>query len=434
MQLKIKSILPNIIMWLSVIHFTTFSLWNKEVKAIIYLFLILGVYKFFVLNKKVIGIRLTLLFFLYFLYSCMNGLLFFDSTEQFFYGIYQYVFYTLMMFAYLYAFPIIDLKKISLYFTVIGVITSLVAIYEFASGTYLFYSADGDNVNLYFTAGESIYRSMAFSTSPLSLGPLLSIYALTNYHFFRIQKEKTYILLLLLNLVALMTTYSRGSWVSFIIGFVVYEVLRALIKNNFNNHSKNNLRKILKLFTVTLVIVIAGIVIFTLNINTDNAVMGNAVSRIQNIFDWQDDIGNLGRIYVWVQSFNIITDSIPNFFMGIGLASTGAAGIGKFSTMVTESGILKRFVEGGFIMMILYYSIIALIIIRGVKSLFYINSKYRNIVIYALSCLSIILVDDCTLQITEDISIAVFFWFFVALILYYSIEKNVEIREAVTKN
>lgn len=409
-------------MWLSVIHFTTFSLWNKEVKAIIYVFLLIGCCKFLISKNKVIGVKLSLLFYMYFLYSFMNSLLFFDSIEKFFYGIYQYIFYPLLLYTFLYVFSKIDPKKVALYFTAIGFITSLIGIYEYINQEYLFYSLDavGNSVSLYFADNEAIYRSMAFSTSPLSLGPLLGIFALTNQHFFRITKNGKFLFLEIVNIIALIMTFSRGSWVSFIIALGLYELFRIVMETGLSSV----FMRVIKVFTTILLVGFVYVNFFADSGFIQDADIANILLRLQNIFDWGDDAGNIGRLYVWAQSFNMITDNIGNFFLGIGLASTGGAGLGSFSVMVTESGVLKRFVEGGFIMMLLYYSIVALVMKRGIQILFGKTRKYKNIILYALSCIILILVDDCTLQITEDISVDVFFWFFMAIIIFFSTESQ----------
>ena len=88
--------------------------------------------------------------------------------------------------------------------------------------------------------------------------------------------------------------------------------------------------------------------------------------------------------------------------------------------MVTESGVLKRFVEGGLFMMILNYLIIFKIIALGIKNLKKQNIKVKREIIYAISCITVILIDDCTLQVTEDIGTSCLFWLFMAIILTVS--------------
>lgn len=397
-----RKILPNIILWINLIHVLTFMLWPIEIRIVAYFFIIVGIIMFFFLiSRKTIKINiLPILLCLYYIYSILNSVFMYSNNEKFIYGIYQYVFYPSIMICSLYTLSGLNFSRIENFVCFISIITSIIAMFEFGFKEYIIV----DKGYLLWNIGDEnpVYRSMAFSDSPMTLGTMLGIYILTCIERYYITRKSIFIAIIFLNFLALFTTYSRGSLVASLGGVFFYFILM---------HKKINFKYFI---SKTFFVIIMIIIIMSIN----NDMFGNLFMRIETIFDWENDPSNWGRIVAWLESINIIFSSVYNFVFGIGLASTGALGIGKFTILVTESGVLKRFVEGGITMLMLYYIPVNMIIYKGIKivrSLSNENEKIR--IAYTVSSMITILIHDCVLQITESISISFFFWLFAARIL-----------------
>ena len=129
-----------------------------------------------------------------------------------------------------------------------------------------------------------------------------------------------------------------------------------------------------------------------------------------SIKDFEYDASNALRLAFWLNAINTIFYDAYNFLFGIGVASTGSLGLGTTSITVTESGILKRWMEGGMFMMLLYYGFIFLFLRYMVK----VCKSFPREGVYILSCLICILIEDITLQITESLNISFMFWLLAA--------------------
>lgn len=402
MIISTNNIFTKIMAWLVIIHITTVSMWSIYIKAFIYMGILIIIGNYFIKYKKNICFfrktNLDLIFLMYFFYCIFNLILMFDNTVKFIYGIYEYIFYISFLFFWMEIFSYIKFDYIEKYICFISIVTSFISIYEYVFQSYIF-SQEGYLV--WNVEGDAVFRAIAFATSPMTLGILVDIYILTAFKKFIESRKKIYIFLIVLNFISLICTYSRGPLVALIASIIVYGVL--------------SMKKI-KIKYIFYIVILVSIIIITLNMYDSNDI----IVRIYSIIDWDDDPANLGRILIWLQSINIIFSDIYTFLFGIGLASTGALGLGQFTIMVTESGVLKRFVEGGLFMMILNYLIIFKIIALGIQSLKKQNIKVKREIIYAISCITAILIDDCTLQVTEDIGTSCLFWLFMAIILTVS--------------
>ncbi|WP_196594226.1 oligosaccharide repeat unit polymerase [Pectinatus sottacetonis] len=404
----------TIILWMIVIFVSTFILWPDIVKGIVCFCVVLGAVLFFLFSCKNIScleVKIYAFFMIYYIYIILNGIIFYDTIEKFVYGIYQYIFYSCVMFAALYVLPRVNLKKVLYYITIIGVLTSIVALYEFCTGKYIFV-AFNDLVNMNhgngsFVDGETVYRAVSLSVSPLSLGVDCGIYGITNYYLWFLKHEKKYIIFFFINIMGLYASYSRGPWVAFIIAFSFYTILNKL----GDRITFRKILKILRSFVLILLIIATCIYFFR-----DNYYIGLFINRIFSIIIWNDSTTtispNMLRFYYWLNAISIFTKNYINFLFGIGIGSTGGS---AFAITVTESGILKRLVEGGIILFIIHYYIIYLIMKAGIKY----KGVNRPKVIYALSVMMLILTDDVTEQITESVDISMIFWFICAVILFF---------------
>lgn len=410
MEISIKNIFTNTFIWLLIFHFTTFMLWPVPIKVILYSIVFIITIKYFLLtNRKYNIIKydiFSLLLIIYFFYCFFNMFIMYEQIERLVYGFYEYIFYTMFMFIFLEGFSNINIRYFKNYMCFISIITSIIAIIEYIFQIYLI------NTEGYLTwneEGDSIFRAMAFSTSPMTLGILLDIYIFTSIDRYIESKKKIFIFIALFNFIALLSTYSRGPLIAFIGGIIVYWLL----------YHKKSIGK-----NIIFLIIIFAIISIFMFVGDSSA---DLLIRFRSILDWDENASNVQRMLYWVMSLNIIFDNISNFVLGIGLASTGAMGLGVSSIMVTESGVLKRFVEGGVIMIILNYAIIGMIFFKGIKSIDYLGITEKGTCIYAIACIVSILIMDCTLQVTEDTTTSFFFWLFLAIILVITNNKNKKI-------
>ena len=140
-------------------------------------------------------------------------------------------------------------------------------------------------------------------------------------------------------------------------------------------------------------------------------------ARFHSMFQWSDNsdqnwTANSTRLELWQNAIRVIFTG-TNWLHGIGSAATGARAI-EYGGFVTESGVLRRAVEFGIPISILYYGFVFALIRRGYWCAKKNNSPHIGLMVGLIAC---IMVEDTILQVTEEISITLFFWLFISFLL-----------------
>lgn len=377
-------------------------------------------YKNFLLDKN----RNTLVFFtlniIFFIYVLINGLVYKD-IKRLVYGGYQYIIYTLVFYAIYY---FVDKKKVDIFLNYIigfNIINSFICIYEYVTRKNLIPSDYGqiafDNV--------VIYRGRAFFGSFLNAGVVLAItvfisiyYLIKAYNNKNMKLMITYSLSILIFILGIFSTGSRGPLVSLfgglLFGYIIYSIVI----------SSNRKRNVIILSILFVVAIISLLLILRINTdNIQNSALSFAIHRIQTIFDWSNDPGNVGRIVRWKFGIDLFKQN-PVF--GIGVAATGAKGLGEFSLGVTESGVIKKLAELGIVGSIIYYAQIFYI---GKISFNKITSKNEDIdrkifILLLLSAIVTVSIEEFIYQALEAEVVAFYFWTYIALIFKSSKDKG----------
>lgn len=156
-----------------------------------------------------------------------------------------------------------------------------------------------------------------------------------------------------------------------------------------------------------LVIVVCTIAFLLLSdIQTGNSSIDYFLYRIRQIINWTGDAGNVGRLQIWNEAFNHFKIS-PVF--GIGPSKTGSWGVESIG--VTESGVLKHLCELGIIGFCLYYSIFFSIFYRGYKLYKKALSRNKLKIICFFGVITMVFINNITLQSTEEIMVFIIYSF-----------------------
>ena len=103
---------------------------------------------------------------------------------------------------------------------------------------------------------------------------------------------------------------------------------------------------------------------------------------------------------------------------GVGIATTGAKGLGTFSLGVTESGVIKKLAELGIVGTVLFY--IQFIYIGKISLKNIVSEKTsldkRILILLLFSALITLFIEECIYQALEAEVVAFYLWMFVAFI------------------
>lgn len=339
--------------------------------------------------------KLTLvsIFVVFCVYVIVNALL--QCTRQeLFRAIYEYAVYTCMFFAMSYLLPKADLTKCLSAFLLWGVIIAGLSWVEYFTQTYIV-------SDIQYNIGYAGFRATVFSRSYLSHGTLLGIFSLVGMGLFYIQKKVRWVLAAVFCYAAILTTASRGPLVAAGFALVCQFMLNAYISKKY---SKKRFGASILLIAAILVVIVIVFGTFT----TGNETIDYFLYRIRSIVNWNGDAGNLGRLQIWAQSIDWFK---TNVLFGIGPSKTGSwseATIG-----VTESGVLKRLCELGIVGVTIYYFFVFIILKKGIRSYRAMNAASKKNMLPWIGIIIAIMINDCTLQVTEEIMVS--FFMFTAL-------------------
>ena len=258
-------------------------------------------------------------------------------------------------------------------------------------------NAIGGYSYLYIGQGESV-RSILFSNSFLTYGMLMAIYSVVAFYYVLNTKKLIELVSLFCCVSGLWSSGSRGPLVAFIVSCIFMYIVSG-------NDPQKKIKKVIRLLLLLMFIIVIIALLYD-----KFQPLNSIVSKIKTIFVW-DEYGssNARRVSMWIRSLDMIYN---NIIFGVGPAATGGN-----TGFVTESGLLKRFVETGVIIAGVYYLFIFMIIKNGIKS-----SKRESNEFYSLGMgiFISIMIEDIVLQITEEISIVFFLWFAISLLFYHN--------------
>lgn len=344
------------------------------------------------------------------LYVVVDGLLQ-DEKGVFVRSIYEYIVYMMVMLYFIQIRKNIDLIKCLKIIIVWGVAIAILTWYEYLTRHYLLRDLSSFSNIMY--AGNNGFRASVFSRSYLCHGVVLGIFSIMALYLWNILGKKKYLYIGMFEYLTILATSSRGPLVSFFCAIVFFYFIDVF----FITKKKSKKYKFVLLGVAAAILLM---IILNIHVDATKSSVSYFVFRIQNVFNWTGDAGNVGRILKWK---NAIEDwFLISPFWGIGPSKTGSWGAASLG--VTESGILKRLCELGIIGAILFYLFIFYIVKNFTKVE---NVTYKREMLLWMSIFVGIFVNDITVQTTEEIMVS--FWFWCALGgIYYLKRKDYQER------
>lgn len=384
-----------------IVYFTSKILWDKLVPNVFELVSILvltyGALKFIgrKIDRKYMWI--VLIYVLLVIYVLINALIQ-DSTRQLTRALYEYCFYFFMIFGMSYYIGkfrnLGQIDKCLKFVNIWGLLIAILSWYEYFSRSYIL----GGNFRQTIMNAYG-FRAAVFTRSYLSHAIILAFFALIALYLYMKFKERFFLFSFVGQSVSILTTSSRGPLVALVISIIVFYILD-------RNRQGVHLSK--KLITIMSVLIFALFAWWFLNSSfvTGNDTIDYFLYRTRQIINWTSDAGNLGRISIWKNTFSYIQD---NVFFGIGPSQTGSWG--SESIGVTESGWLKYLCELGVIGIAILIAFLASIIKLGVNQYKTASSQYKLFMILCFSCVTLLTINNITLQSSEEIQV-MFIWAF----------------------
>lgn len=396
-------------------------------KEIIILLLMFQTILMFIKNRKIVlfknQVSYIILFFTFSLILIITNLYLYESSYIFFFGLYNYLFYFIFSILFFLNF---NKEGLDFYRLILNVwfltslLTSCIAILQFNGFSF---DLSLDENYLY---KSDVLRVSAGFESQLSLGVFLSttsilLFGLIFFGKFTLSKF-LYLITFIINLIAIIFTFSRGSIVILLLGIFTI-VLLSLIKRDANMMKVN--KKVLIVF-MSMATIVTGF-IFSLYKNkiyyTENGtynLKGVFFETLKNIFIWDNNQSNSQRLERWQESLIVIQE---NWFVGIGIGNTGSRN--SATELITESQYLKVMVENGLIITFFYIVLLLYILKIALNRFFY--SSNNNIAILNSTLFSFIvaiILDGLFLQILESSTIQLYFFLVVGLIFIRNKEGN----------
>lgn len=329
----------------------------------------------------------------------------FDSTQQLIRSIYEYIVYMLIFFYFVRLKNRIHLTHCLRVLSNWGALLALLTWIEYIRKQYILTDLSAYGEILY--VGNNGFRATVFTRSFLSHGVVLGVFSIISLYLWYQLKGRSYLFKGIFCYAAILATGSRGPLVSFFCAIVfLYYIEVFKIKKSRNKKTK---------FILTFFFAI-GVLLFilTLNVNPADSSIAYFIYRIQNIFNWTGDAGNSGRILIWNNAINEWFMKSP--ILGIGPSKTGSWGDGSLG--VTESGLLKRLCELGIVGFILFYGLIAYILKNAT------SVKNKSEMVFWIAIFIGIFVNDITVQSTEEIMVAYWWWCSLGAIYSLKLERK----------
>ena len=367
--------------------------------------------------------KIVISFVLYVTVIIVNGLLYADA-EHMSVGMIEYITYPLAFFALLYYFKAVN-NYYKLFLRVIywSGITSVLAVIEYLTKRSLL-TQTASSMYTYYD-GVSSFRAVVFVGSPMMLGILLAVSLIVAVYFVNVYKKKNIYKIIMLDLVGLMATGSRGPLLFCIIGISVMYIYffkqKIVGKNTFIRIS----------FLIIILFLFVMILIIKPDFSVGIPAIDTLISRFSSVFNTKE-YGNAERLTLWSYYLNKFSKK-P--IMGYGIATTSAListnAYATYNNVVTESGVIARLVETGIMGTLTYYGFIFVVLkssIQGSLKKKY-KGTYRNTAIFVVGVVVLILLEDIILQISLDLFCTFALW----LILAFSLSMRMKNERMVIR-
>lgn len=253
---------------------------------------------------------------------------------------------------------------------ILDIIVSVGFVFSIITLVYYLFGLISLNFNFYgnriISYGVLIDRGSARLISLASSDPNITAFIFTIFCFISLLdlKKVRNKFVFITSLLIVIFTFSRGAYVSFAIGFLVYLYLKkSVIKRNL-------FKIIISLFAII------GLVLIGNNI-TNGEILNTILLRFQGT----SSDGGSGRISLWINALNIFY-KYPIF--GIGINNTLSYNLSHgFSTVYTHNTYLQILSETGIIGFLLY-SVFFYQLLKKSLNIYKMNNKY-----FAFVCITI---------------------------------------------
>lgn len=367
--------------------------------------------------------KIVVYFVVYVAVIIVNGILYADA-EHMSVGVIEYISYPLAFFALLYYFRAEkNYDKLFLRIVYWGGITSILAVIEYLTKKSLL-TQTASSMYTYYN-GLSSFRAVVFIGSPMMLGILLAVSLIVAVYYLNVYKKRKLYIIVILDLMGLMATGSRGPLLFCIVGIAVMYIY--FFKQKIVG--KNTFLKII------LLVMLAFLFVVILIINPEFSIgvpaIDTLISRFSSVFNTKE-YGNAERLTLWAYYLNKFSQK-P--IMGYGIATTSALiatnTYATYNNIVTESGVIARLVETGLMGTLTYYCFMLTVLessIQGSLKTKY-EGTYRNTAIFVIGVVVLILLEDIILQISLDLFCTFALW----MILAFSLSMRMKSGKKVVK-
>ena len=404
----ILNINNELLVFITVIYYTSKLLWDSLIPYAFTLgffgiSMLLAFFYIYLYRISISEVLIFLFFFVFAFYVICNGF-YQDQLSQFYRAIYEYIIYAFPFFLVLFCLPFTNIYRLSERIVKWGVFIGILSWVEYFSKSYISHVPKSGNGILY--GGNHAFRAVVFSRSELAHGMILGFFAVIAFSLFLRKQSLKRLMCTFFLFASILTTSSRGPLVSAAGAIVIMYILYvALIENNPQ-------KKIMATL-ILLIVMILGIFILLSDFQTGNETINYFLLRLRNIINWNSDAGNVGRLSRWNWALSLFR---RNPIFGIGPSKTGSWGAGSMG--VTESGVLKRLCELGIVGFVLHYMFIFITIIMSLRKVAYLDNGHNVSMIMFLGLLSLVLINDCILQSTEEPAVCFIMWFALAGMIY----------------
>ena len=386
-----------------------------QIKYIFLLIILLGLFVTFCTRKYIheIGNKELLFLIISYVYILLNAY-FIGGAELLTLSITSYILYTFPIIV----FPLIknkvDFIKLLKFLSWFGLVDAGISIIEFITRKQMFpMSGVEGEVGTVTKAGAYIVRTYGLQGSYFILAEVLCFCGCAAFYLYRFQKDRIYFFIWVIISIGILTTGSRGYYVSYFVGLVAMYLCESL----FEPSKKKNYKKVLSIFGMLIILVLILYFVLHSDFLTGNNDIDVVLRRIRMIADWEGDSANVRRVQVWNWAIKYWKESI---LVGHGACSTDLRYSGYIN--VTESGVLKRLVELGIIGTILQYITMIIPIKRGIR-----NIKKRKLHSSALVFIGTVvafMIEDFVLERYTSPEYTIILWFSIAYLAYTQSDVN----------
>lgn len=309
-----------------------------------------------------------------------------------------------------YMFPIIAMpvvarkiawKNFLNFLIIFGVVDATVSIIEFITHTQMFPVTGQSSMVVQYNGS---IRTYGLNGNYFILAEILCVCGLAAFFKYLMKKDKKALVFFVYISIGLLTTGTRGFYLSYFIGIVSMYLMGLQIKM-----TKELLIRLLGTIVVVLVLVY---IIFFSDIQIGIRGVDAVLIRFRTIFDTTENANSV-RLLVWNKA---IAEWKVRPLLGNGASITDPNYI--YSLGVTESGFLKRLVELGVVGTVLQYSTMFVPFFRGIKK--YKKAKNKNYYcVFFINIVISFIIEDMVLQMYTGIEYTVLIWSAISLVSFF---------------